>query len=227
MWYRALLAVLLLVSTSGYADAETEMEKSMHSFFASGVYSQGARAELIKVVRWPNTSGPVSWTMPNLKNHPGRISLIAEQGKGKNKRIWYVPVKLRWWTKAVVAKNDLPARSILTTSELAQKRINIAGHLGSWWKNKDQVVGTRLTRPIKAGQAIFSSYVKRPKLLSRGDHVTMIVSLGGLKVQATGKMLKSAELGDRVRVENIKSKKVLQAIVVDASTVRVIAGGRG
>jgi len=165
--------------------------------------------------------------MPNLSNHPRQISLIAEQGKGKNQRLWYVPVKLRWWAEAVIAKNDLPARTLLTRGELTQKRINIAGHLGSWWKNADGVIGTRLTRPLKAGQAIFSSYVKRPKLLKRGDHVTMIVSFGELKVEATGKMLKSAGLGDRVRVENIKSRKILQAIVVDAGTVHVITGGRG
>ena len=82
-------------------------------------------------------------------------------------------------------------------------------------------------RPLKAGQTIFSSYVKRPKLLKRGDHVTIIASFGELKVEATGKVMKSAGLGERIQVQNLKSKKVLQAIVVDAGTVHVITGGRG
>ena len=199
----------------------------MHSFFASGIYSEGAKAELVEVVKWPDTAGTVRWRMPHLSNHPSRISLIAEKGEGKKQRRWYVPVRLRWWSKAVVTKTDLPTRTLLTKSVLTQKRINIAGHLGSWWKDINGLVGTRLTRPLRAGQAIYSPYVKRPKLLKRGDHVTMIASFGGLKVSASGKIMRPAGLGDRVQVQNIKSKKMLQAIVVDASTVRVISGGRG
>jgi len=227
MWYSAVLAALLLVSTNVYADANKDMENSIRSFFARGVNSAGARAELIEVVKWPDADGAVRWRMPNLSNHPSRVSLLAETGKGKNQRRWYVPVRLRWWSEAVVTKNDLPARTLLTNSMLTQKRINIAGHPGSWWKDSNELVGTRLTRPLKAGDAVFSPYVKRPQLLKRGDQVTMIVSFGELKVAASGMVLKSAGLGDRIQVQNIKSKKVLQAIVVYASTVHVITGGRG
>jgi flagella basal body P-ring formation protein FlgA len=210
-----------------YADADKAMEKSMHAFFGSGIYLEGARAELVEVVKWPDTVGALRWHMPNLNNHPTPVSLLAEKGKGKNQRRWYVPVRLRWWSEAVVTKNDLPARTLLTKAMLTQKRIDIAGHLGSWWKDVDKLVGTRLTRPLKAGQAVFSSYVKRPQLLRRGDHVTMVVSYGGLKIKASGKVLRSAGVGERIQVQNIKSKKVLQAVVVDAATVHVITGGRG
>jgi len=218
---------MLLVSANAHADTDKGKQESIHSFFSHGIYSQGARAELIEVVNWPDTVGTLRWHMPHLSNHPTRMSLIAEQGDGNNLRRWYVPVRVRWWSNAVVAKSDLPTRTLLTKSVLIQKRVNIAGHAGAWWKDIHELVGTRLTRPLKAGQTIFSSYVKRPRLLSRGDRVTMLAGFAGLEVRASGKMLSSAGLGDRVRVQNIKSKKIIEAVVVDAGTVRVISGARG
>jgi len=223
----AILAILLLFSMDAHADADKAMEKSIHTFFASGIYSEGARAQLIEVAQWPDTDGALRWRMPSFSKHPSRMSLIAEKGEGKSRHRWYVPVRLRWWSEAVVAKSDLPARTLLTKSALTQKRINIAGHPGSWWKDSSELIGTRLMRPLKAGQVVYSPYVKRPKLLRRGDHVTMIANFGELKVEATGKVMRSAGKGERIQVQNLRSKKVLQAIVVDANTVHVITGGRG
>ncbi len=222
------LASLLFMSAPAYADETSALEASVYAFFAHGIVSEGARAELVHVVQWPEgISGSIRWHMPHLGKHPRRISLIAEKGNGKNQRRWYVPVQLRWWADAVVVKTDLPARTLLSRSLLSQKRVDVAGHPGRWWNNLNSLAGSRLTRPVRAGQTIYASYIKKPRLLKRGDHVTIIAMFGGLKVKASGKVLHSAGPGDRVPVRNISSKKVLQAIVINASTVRVITGGRG
>ncbi|WP_157819187.1 flagellar basal body P-ring formation chaperone FlgA [Mariprofundus aestuarium] len=200
------------------------MRDSIKQFFAQGVYLHGARAELVEVLRWPDATEKLRWRMPELKNHPGQLSLIAERGQGQSLKRWYVPVRLNWWAKAVVARKDLPVRSHLTAEMLNIARINVAGHSGSWWRKTEGLMGTRLTRPLKAGDAIFASYVHRPKLISRGDQVTMIASYGGLKVTAVGKALRSAGLGDRLSVRNLKSKQVVQGVVASASTVHILTG---
>jgi len=224
-WHRIFLVFLILLSTPVWAGVDGDMEKSLHSFFSHGVYSNGAKAELVEVLRWPDATGVIHWRMPHLGNHPSQISLIAEKNEGKILRRWYVPVRLRWWSDAVVAKTDLPARTMLTNTMLAQKRVNIANHTGTWWKDTNELVGTVLTRPLRAGQVIHAPYIKRPRLLKRGDQVAIIAYHGGLKVKASGKIMRSAGLGERIQVQNISSKKVLQAIVLDADTVRVVSGG--
>jgi len=227
MLLRSILpALLFLFTLPAVADAETDkaMRDSIKQFFAQGVYVKGARAELVEVLRWPNTAAKLRWRMPALNNHSARPSLIAEQGQGKSLRRWYVPVRLNWWAKVVVAKKDLPARSRLSVDMLDVARVNIAGHSGSWWKKTSHLAGLQLTRPLQAGNAIYTSYVHRPKLIRRGDHVTMIASYDGLKVTAVGKVLRSAGLGDRVSIRNLKSKQVVQGVVASASTVHIITG---
>ena len=226
MRLRNLLPLIILFLLPSIAGAQTDaaMRDSLNRFFAKGIHVDGAQAELVEVLRWPDAAGALRWSLPEMNNHPDRLSLIAEQGNGKTLRRWYVPVRLNWWARAVVAKRDLPVRSNLMPEMLTTARINVAGHFGSWWQKKSSLKGTRLTRPLKAGDAIFASYVTRPKLIRRGDQVTLIASYGSLQVTAVGKALRPASIGDRISIRNIKSKQVVQGIVASASTVHVITG---
>ncbi|MDQ6957870.1 MAG: flagellar basal body P-ring formation chaperone FlgA [Mariprofundaceae bacterium] len=217
-------ALLTGVSSAAWAE-DTPMKASLDAFFAQGVRVSGATAKLIGVQRWPNAKGRLIWHLPRLRKHPVQISLIATQGTGLHARRWYVPVRVHWWADAVVVKNDTPTRAMLTPSMLDRKLVDVAGHAGRWWNDTRQLVGTRTTRPLQKGQAIFNSYVKRPPLIKRGDEVSMIAHIGGIRVFATGKALRSAGLGDTVRVQNIRSKQIMQATVSGAHTVRVISRG--
>ncbi len=219
-----LLALLIGTSTSALAEDEP-MKASLDAFFAQGVHVSGATAELIGVQRWPDAKGRLNWHLPNLRKHPRQISLIATQGTGSHARRWYVPVRVHWWTDAVVVKNDTQTRAILTASMLEKIRADIAGHAGRWWNNTQQLAGTRTTRPLRKGQVVFSSYVKRPPLIKRGDEVAIIARLGGVRVSAMGKALKPAGLGDTLRVQNMRSRQIRQATVVGAHTVQVISRG--
>ncbi|MDQ6977419.1 MAG: flagellar basal body P-ring formation chaperone FlgA, partial [Ghiorsea sp.] len=67
--------------------------------------------------------------------------------------------------------------------------------------------------------------VKRPPLINRGDHVTILVEIAGIQVRAEGIALKSGSRGDRMLVQNIRSKQTLQSIVQDAHTVSIAVGG--
>jgi len=217
-------ALLIGAPSAAWAE-DVPLKASLDTFFAQGVHVSGATAELIGVQRWPNAKGRLIWRLPRMRKHPAQISMIATQGTGLHARRWYVSVRVHWWADAVVVKNDTPARAMLIPSMLSRKRVDIAGHAGRWWNNIRQLVGTRTTRPLRKGQAIFSSYVKRPPLINRGDEVSMIARIGGIRVFATGKALKSAGLGDTVRVQNIRSKQVMQATVIGTHAVRVISRG--
>lgn len=208
----------MLYPASVWASA---LEKSLNDFFAQGIHYQGAKAELIQVDRWPNTKKALRWRMPIVSRHAKRVSLIAEQGTGTSLRRWYVPVQLRWWANVVSVRQELPARTLLQSSMLQVQRRDIAGHMGVWWKEVVKLEGMRLTRPLHAEDVVFSNAVRRPPLIKRGDRVTMIVGNGSFLVRAAGKAMKSAGLGEKILVQNMRSKKRVEAIVVDAHTVRV------
>lgn len=217
-----LLTILLLpvLSLPAFALAEPDsaMQQSLNAFFAHGVVVRGASAELIRVERWPQTSGTVRWSLPtSLHGHPGRLSLIAEQ----NGRRWYIPVRVHWWAMAIVMKQSVPARTLLTHNMLKKTRTDIAGHHSQWLAQISELTGMRLTRRVNKGDMLLSSFVKRPPLIKRGDMVQILLDIGHLHVRAEGQALRSARRGERILIKNLRSKEVIQAIVEQAGAVRV------
>lgn len=229
----ALMLALSVLMTSGAMHAKAgedgadkAMRASLAAFFAGGVSCEGAVAELKEVVRWPDTRGAVRWRLPNLNNHPERISLIAEQSMENNRvQRWFVPVTVHWWAKALVTTRELPARSQIQPEALKLVRMDVANINSHWWQDPAALAGTLTTHPLHIGQPVLSSYISRPALLRFGDEVTLISSIGGLQVKATGKVLRNAGIGDRVRVQNTRSMEIVQATILDAHTARVNTGG--
>ncbi|PJA33410.1 MAG: flagella basal body P-ring formation protein FlgA [Zetaproteobacteria bacterium CG_4_9_14_3_um_filter_53_7] len=223
-----LLTVLLpalILPGSALAAPDATVQQSLNRFFDNGVAVTGATAELIKVESWPQTTGSVVWSLPNhLHGHPKRFSLVAVQGKKR----WYVPVHVHWWADAIVIKQPVPARSLLSKDMMMKTRTDIAGHSGYWWDDSTTLVGMRLNRPLAKDDVILSSYVKVEPLIKRGDIVQVILDLGRLHVRSEGKALRSAGKGDRLQVKNLRSNEVIQTIVEDKNTVRVsLYGGQG
>ncbi len=224
----AMTMAALLMPVSALADAVPDAKMdSLSSFFAKGIRHQGAVAELIEVRRWPETSGDVTWRLPQITRHTSNLSLIAEQGQGQQKRRWYVPVRVHWWANAVVVKKEAPLRTLLMSDMLEVKRIDIANHVGVWWNKAADVAGMQVTRPLHKGDAVYSVNVKQPPLIKRGDMITIIATIGSISVRAEGKALKAGSRGDRLLVQNLRSKQMVQAIVMDANTVIVQSGGAG
>lgn len=222
----AMMMATLLMPPAVLADAVPDAKMdSLSSFFAKGIRHQGAVAELIEVRRWPETSENVTWRLPQITRHTSNLSLIAEQGDGIQKRRWYVPVRVHWWADVVVVRKDAPLRTLLLNDMLEVKRVDVADHIGVWWKRAADVAGMQVTRPLHKGDAVYSPYVKRPPLVKRGDRVTIVATIGTISVRAEGKVLKAGSRGDRLLVQNLRSKQTVQAVVMNANTVYVQSGG--
>jgi len=197
------------------------LDESLHHFFKQGIVYDGARAELVGMIREPDIEGKVRWILPTLRNHAARMVLIAEQGEGRQAHRWYVSVKVHWWANVVTLRQELPPRSLLQASMLQVERQDIAGHRGVFWTSKKPLLGMRLTRPMHAHDVIFSSMVKRPPLLQRGDYVEILAGNRLFSVSAKGQVMRAGGLGEKVLVQNMRSKERIQAIIIDAHTVRV------
>jgi len=216
------VVAMLLTPALAIGAPDMAMRQSLQSFFSHGVVLHGATAELVRVERWPNTSGRLDWSMPDLVHgHPGRFSLIATQGGQR----WYVAVRVRWMTTAIVMRQNASARSLLTQAMMEKKRTDIAGLSGAWWQDAGALVGMRLTRPMAEGDVILSDTVKKPPLIKRGDIVTIQLDAGGVHILSRGLAMRTARQGERILVKNLNSNGLIQATAVRADLVRVSLNG--
>jgi len=221
------LVMILFWAIPATAAPDSAMQSSLNEFFSHGVAHEKARAELIEVLWWPNTTGRLRWSLPRLRGYPARTILIAEQKTALGVHRWNVPVRLHWWARAIVANRALSTGTILSASLMHPARADIAGLHGPVWRQSRSLIGARLTRNVRDGQLLSSNVISRRPVMRRGAQVSILINMHGIKVRAMGTAMQKGALGSQIRVRNLKSRRILQANIVDAHTVRVYAGGEG
>jgi flagella basal body P-ring formation protein FlgA len=81
-------------------------------------------------------------------------------------------------------------------------------------------VGMRLKRSLPMGAVLTPAYLESPMLVRRGDQVVIRADLPGMDVRASGTALGSAAAGERLRVRNESSGRIVEAIVTARGEVR-------
>ncbi|MDQ6951126.1 MAG: flagellar basal body P-ring formation chaperone FlgA [Mariprofundales bacterium] len=217
------LASIFYATTAGAE--ESAMQRSLHAFFSATVTHDGATAELVSVRAWPKTTRALHWYLPKLMRHPSHFSLIAEGKERGRVRHWFVPVTVRWLAQVVVAKQAIAARSMLNRGMMTIQRVDISDHNSNWFSSTRDLDGMRLLGQVKRGTPIFSAMTHQLPLIRRGQLITIQARIGSIQVSTVGKALRSARRGELVMVQNLKSKRQIQAVVISANTVRTVMGG--
>lgn len=86
----------------------------------------------------------------------------------------------------------------------------------------NRLIGQEVRRGTNAGQAVRSSDLRAPLIVSKGSLVTMTLQTPKMQLTSKGRAMDDASMGDVVRIMNIQSKTVVEATVVGANTVQVM-----
>ena len=132
-----------------------------------------------------------------------------------------VPAHVEVWSNVIVSAKPLGRRQPIGPDDIKVQRMNLARIPRNAILSEDQVIGRRTTRPVAMNTILSSDRVEIPPLIRKGDVVQLVAESPSLKVVTRGMAKEKGGLGDRIRVENLSSKKSVYARIVDASTVRV------
>lgn len=140
-------------------------------------------------------------------------------------RVW-VPVTVKVLTPVVVARHALARGSLLAAGDLAVAERSLAGP-GSYATDPAPLVGRRVRADVPAGQPVSATNTTADRLVQRGQQVTLLTSVAGIKVTATGEAQSDAGLGARIRVRSASSARVIEGVVRSSEVVEVLLPGGG
>ncbi len=157
------------------------------------------------------------------KNLSGHYRLIVNvtPENGKKRRLlitgWVDRYEIVVYAKKEIAKGEtIHAKDLYT--ELA----NITKY------PSDVFNSTELMRGQIAKTRIRKNVLVRPKMLAvspvikKGDMVKMAATSGSLTVVTIGRAIGNAQVGEQVKVRNLKSKKIVTGFVLDSKIVEVV-----
>lgn len=78
-----------------------------------------------------------------------------------------------------------------------------------------------MTRPLPAGAVLTPAAIASPRIIQRGDRVLLTADVGGISVRVGGQALMHGTLGDRVRVRNLSSQRVVEGLVLADGTIDI------
>jgi len=85
------------------------------------------------------------------------------------------------------------------------------------------IVGQAARRPLTEGRPIRTGDVEPPLLVQRKGMVTITLETPRMKLTAQGRALEDGALGDVVRIENIQSRRTIEATVTGPNAVTVMS----
>lgn len=133
----------------------------------------------------------------------------------------YVPVKLRRSQSVLVLARGVAAGEPLTAEALLVETRDASRIAGAALATPEQAVGQLARRVLPAGTVLTAADLVGPRLVRRGDQVALVSRRGGVEVRVAGRALGDAGENERVAVENLSSRRVLQGRVGPGGDVLV------
>ena len=120
-----------------------------------------------------------------------------------------------------VAVKDLHRGTVIDSDDIALAERDTSSLLRGHFVSLDEISGRTLRRTLRRDQVITPNSLVAEQTIKRGQAVTILAGNDGIQVRMKGKALRNGNPGDLIPVQNLTSKKKLEARVMSAGTVRV------
>jgi flagella basal body P-ring formation protein FlgA len=132
-----------------------------------------------------------------------------------------VPAYIEVQQSVVLAAKPLGRNQPIANSDIKIKKMNLTRVPANAVLSADQVIGQRANRSIAVNTILRMDQIDMPPLVRRGDLVQVLAESKVFKITTQAVAKENGAMGDRIRLMNLRSKKDLYGVVLDAQTVKV------
>jgi flagella basal body P-ring formation protein FlgA len=158
-----------------------------------------------------------------------KIIHLSEKGKNTLKiecisqtpwRI-FMTAQVQLFSHALVFNQPFNKGHLLKESDITLKKIELTGHRSAYLSESKHAINHVLKRRVRRGDLVSVNILSTPTLIKKGDNITIIAKNKGFQISMKGIALMAGGKNDKIKVKNIKTKKIIQGIISDSQTVRV------
>lgn len=161
----------------------------------------------------------LSMEFNDTSNSGGNIT-VQTRCEGPQNWSIYVPAQVGLFRPIAVANRTLNRGDVITHNDIGIENINISQLRQGYLESAETIVGQELRRPISKGEAFRSNILDAPMVIKRGDEVSIEMQAGSITVTSSGTAMGNGRIGQRIRIRNSQSERMLSAEVVGAGRVK-------
>ena len=117
--------------------------------------------------------------------------------------------------KKSLEKNDIIELDNIETVLVEKK------YQTSFFSNKKELVGRKLKTNLKMGQILHPRHLFESFEINNGDVISIVSNLGNVSVTVSGEAQDSGNLGDLIKVRNLKSGKIIKGYVNEDKKIKI------
>jgi len=167
-----------------------------------------------------NCSVPIE-TYSNDKQIEAGIFSIGVRCNGKQKWSLFHSAKLTIYINVLALKQALKRNTIISQNNIVLVKKSTSRLRHGYFTNYQQIKNQLTTRNLRAGTILQPSHITHPQLIKKGEQVTIHAFSSSFSIKMSGKALMSGSLGEKIKVKNNRSKKVIEGTITKAGTVSV------
>jgi flagella basal body P-ring formation protein FlgA len=134
----------------------------------------------------------------------------------------HVPAQVMIYRHIPVAVRNINRGEYIKESHLTNSVVNVSSIRQGYALNPTHIVGKEAKRNIGQGEAFKISSLDAPTAIKRGETVTLQAQAGGIKVISSGIALADGRLGQKIRVRNSSSERVVTGVVLNQGLVQTL-----
>lgn len=227
---RALLIGLALVQAAAVSADEFQSHQSILDTARDFLVEQAAAAHTGRVeaavgrldrrLRLTPCGEPLQAFLPRGARLKGNTS-VGIRCPGPSEWKIYVSGNIKVFGQVVVAAEPLLRGRPIRREQLKVVERELSGLSYGYFERPDRLQGMLADRPIPAGTVLTPNQVEAPRLIRRGDRVTLLAGGDRIEVRMRGEAMSDGTRGERIRVKALDSQRVIEGWVVSRGVVKV------
>ena len=133
----------------------------------------------------------------------------------------YVPVSIKIYKPVLAAGRYLPRGTVIKEQDLQIVDGDVATLGHGYFTEYEHVVGKVVKQAMLAGKVVNPYHISNPKIVRRGESVTILAGNAGFEIRMKGKAMMDGTSGDLIKVRNMKSKRIVEGKVISTGVVKV------
>lgn len=150
----------------------------------------------------------------------GRFTAVMAWGNGADERI-RLAGRVERMTQVPMLADRVMRGEVIGEADIVWQSLPEARLSRTSVTDASQIIGMAAKRSLAPGAPIAASDLRRPLLVNRGETVTMTLHTPMMQLTAKGRALQHGSQGDIIRISNLQTNTVIDAVVTGPGRARV------
>lgn len=201
-------------------DAAREFLAEQATATHGGGRVEASVGRLDRRLRLKPCSAPLETFLPRGARLKGNTS-VGVRCPGQTPWKIYVSGSIKVFGPVVVAAEPLLRGRAIAEAQVKVAERELSGLSYGYFERPDKLEGMLADRAIPAGTVLTPNMLDAPRLVNRGDRVTLLAGGDRIQVRMRGEAMSDGTRGERIRVKALDTQRVIEGWVVSRGVVKV------